>query len=90
VRVKAVSVFLSVNWSSNLLIGLFTLTSIDALGGVASGQSDDEVGREEKRGVAYLYLIFASVVASTLAFLFFYVPETKGTLYSTPFFMNHI
>lgn len=62
-------------------IGLLTLTSIDALGGVKGSMNDDQQEDAEKNGVAYLYLIFAVVTAVSLFFIFFEVPETKG---STP------
>jgi hypothetical protein len=79
-RMKAVSLFLSVNWGANLIIGLLTLTAIDGLGGVTKSMDDDEVAEAEKNGVAYLYFIFAAFTAMCLAFIQIYVPETKGTL----------
>jgi len=78
-RIKAVSLFLSVNWGSNLIIGLLTLTAIDGLGGVKSSMDDDETAVAEKKGVAYLYLIFAAFTVVALVFMHAYVPETKGT-----------
>ena len=79
-RMKAVSVFLSVNWGSNLVIGLLTLTAIDELGGVKSSMDDDETAKAEKNGVAYLYFIFAMFTVMCLMFIHTYVPETKGKL----------
>jgi len=77
-RMKAVSLFLSINWGFNLIVGLVTLSAIDALGGVAAGMTDDEEAQAKKRGVAFLYLFFACVTLITSLFVFFYVPETKG------------
>lgn len=78
-RMKAVSLFLSVNWGANLIIGLLTLTAIDGLGGVTSSMDDDETATAEKSGVAYLYLVFAAFTVACLVFIQLYVPETKGT-----------
>ncbi len=78
-RMKAVSLFLSVNWGFNLVIGLLTLTAIDGLGGVKSSMDDDETAAAEKNGVAYLYFVFAGFTALCLVFIHIYVPETKGT-----------
>ena len=77
-RVKAVSLFLSLNWGSNLLIGLLTLTAIDGLGGVKDNMTDDQTATAETKGVGYLYLIFAIVTAISIGFVTFLVPETKG------------
>jgi MFS family permease len=77
-RVKAISLFLSFNWGSNLIIGLLTLTAIDGLGGVESGMDDDETAEAQKKGVAYMYFIFASITALCLVFMHTVVPETKG------------
>jgi hypothetical protein len=78
-RMKAVSLFLSVNWGANLVIGLLTLTAIDGLGGVKKSMDDDEVASAEKNGVAYLYFIFAAFTVMCLLFMHACVPETKGT-----------
>lgn len=77
-RIKAVSLFLSINWGCNLVIGLLTLTAIDSLGGVHSGMDDDAQNAAEKKGVGYLYLVFAVITASSLIFIHLIVPETKG------------
>ena len=77
-RVKAISLFLSVNWGSNLVVGLLTLSAIDGLGGVQSGMDDEEKEDAEKKGVALMYFVFAGITALCLAFLHLYVPETKG------------
>jgi SP family myo-inositol transporter-like MFS transporter 13 len=77
-RVKAVSLFLSINWGANLLIGLLTLTAINGLGGVKSGMDDDEQSKAETKGVGYLYLIFGILTALCVCFVYFVVPETKG------------
>eukprot|EP00981_Chlorochromonas_danica_P016011 scaffold15201_cov378-Ochromonas_danica.AAC.1 len=39
---------------------------------------DDEEADAQKKGVAYLYFIFAGITAVTLVFVVTYVPETKG------------
>lgn len=77
-RTKAMSLFLGINWGSNLIIGLLTLTAIDALGGVTKSMSDDEVSNAEKIGVAKLYFIFAMITAAGFLFIQIYIPETKG------------
>jgi sugar porter (SP) family MFS transporter len=71
IRSKAFSVFMSANWMMNLLIGLCTLTVIDALGG---GSSDSQ----QKRGVALLFLIFGVISFLGTVFIQVLVPETKG------------
>ena len=78
VRTKAVSLFLCISWGSNLVVGLVTLTAINKLGGVRDDMSDDEETQAEKQGVAYLYLVFASVCLVANLFIHFLVPETKG------------
>lgn len=77
-RVKAVALFLSINWGCNLLIGLLTLTAINDLGEVTDDMTDDETADAQKDGVAYLYLLFAAFAALSLVFFHIYVPETKG------------
>lgn len=77
-RIKAVSLFLSINWGANLMIGLLTLTAIDSLGGVKSGMDDDAQSKAETKGVGYLYLIFGILTACCVIFVQFLVPETKG------------
>eukprot|EP01039_Chlorochromonas_danica_P012964 gene12964-14947_t len=76
-RVKAVSLFLSINWGANLLIGLLTLTAIDNLGGVKNGMDDDAQAQAETKGVGYLYMIFGILTAICIVFVHFLVPETK-------------
>lgn len=81
VRSKAMSLFLCVNWGLNLIISLTVLTAINGLGNVTDDDTvDDDSTRtdEQKKGVAYLFLIFAGFAVLCLAFLAFYVPETKG------------
>jgi len=80
VRTKAVSLFLSVSWGSNLVIGLTTLTAINDMGGVTSGMTTEEETAAKKKGVAFLYLFFAAMCVLSNAFIHFYVPETKGGL----------
>ena len=50
-RIKAVSLFLSVNWGANLVIGLLTLVAIDGLGGVSSHMDDEETEDAQKKGM---------------------------------------
>ena len=50
VRSKAMSLFLSVNWATNLLVAFLTLTAIDGLGQVRSDMNDDQTAAAEKKG----------------------------------------
>eukprot|EP01039_Chlorochromonas_danica_P000134 gene132-142_t len=77
-RMKAVSLFLSINWAANLAISMLTLTAIDGLGGVHSGMDDDAEGQAQKKGVAILYIIFAAFTVAAIVFIHMLVPETKG------------
>ena len=77
-RTKAVSLFLSINWGCNLVIGLVTLSAIDYLGGVQDDMSDDAYNLASKHGVAYLYLFFAVCTFLCVAFMHIFVPETKN------------
>lgn len=78
-RTKAVSLFLSLNWGCNLVIGLVTLSAIDMLGNVNDKtMTDDEIQLHSKHGVGYLYYFFATVTFVTIIFIHVYVPETKG------------
>ena len=47
----------------DLMIGLFTLTAINGLGGIYDNNllDDDEYKSRQKAGVAYLYIIFAGM-----------------------------
>lgn len=78
-RSKAVSLFLSINWAMNLVIGLVTLTAINGIGG-ASDDMDDDSEKEDRQkvGVGALYLIFGGISAACVAFIVLFVPETKG------------
>eukprot|EP01036_Dinobryon_divergens_P025087 gene25087-33602_t len=78
VRSKAMSLFLSVNWATNLLVAFLTLTAIDGLGQVRSDMNDDQTAAAEKKGVAYLYLVFEGFTILAIFFFQCYVPETKG------------
>jgi MFS family permease len=77
-RMKAVSLFLALNWGSNLAISLLTLPAIDGLGGVKGDMDDDEEANAQKKGVAILYLVFAGFTAVSIVFIHMLVPETKG------------
>lgn len=77
-RSKAFGLFVSINWGINLVIGLLTLLAIDGLGGTKDSMDDDEKDDAQKRGVAYLYLIFGILCLLSLLFIMKYVPETKG------------
>lgn len=89
IRAQAFSIFTAVNWGSNLFIGLFTLTAIDAMGqwllpgssGSTSGGGGGEapsVKDQQKAGVAGLYAVFAVMCAGAVAFIFAFVGETMG------------
>jgi MFS family permease len=78
VRSKAFGLFISINWGINLIIGLLTLSAIDGLGGVKSDMDDDEQSDAEKKGVAFLFVIFGGICFLSQVFIRFYVPETKG------------
>ena len=88
-RAKAVSLFLSINWGCNLAVGLLTLTAINTLGGVKASMTDDESADAQKIGVSYVYFIFAGITFCCLAFLHFFVPETKGVyIYTDDIVLN--
>jgi SP family xylose:H+ symportor-like MFS transporter len=77
-RSKAFGLFVSINWGINLVIGLLTLSAIDALGGLQEDMDDEEKSDAEKRGVAFLFVIFGGICFLSQLFIHFYVPETKG------------
>lgn len=77
-RAKGFSLFVSINWGLNLLIGLLTLPAIDGLGGYNSNMDDDEQTKAQKTGVAMLYFIFAMITIAGISFITTMVPETKG------------
>ena len=77
VRSKAFGLFISINWGINLVIGLLTLSAIDMLGGRKSSMDDDEESDAEKKGVAYLFVIFGAICFCSQLFIRFYVPETR-------------
>ena len=77
-RTKAYGMFVSISYGCNLFIGLLTLTAIHELGGAEASMDDDETDDANKKGVAYLYGIFAIICASAYVFVYTNVPETKG------------
>lgn len=77
-RTKAYGMFVSISYGCNLFIGLLTLTAIKELGGSKASMDDDETEDANKKGVAYLYALFAVISASSYLFISMHVPETKG------------
>lgn len=76
IRSKAYSIFVTSNWTANLVISLVTLSLIDSLGR-AVAPVGATTAKEQQMGVAVLYLLFAGMCALCLLFLYFMVPETK-------------
>lgn len=77
-RGKAVSIFLSINWASNFVIGMTSLVLVDAFGDVESNMDDDELNDARRNGVAYLYYLFAGITFLSVLVTYHFVPETKG------------
>ena len=77
-RTKAYGMFVSISYGCNLFIGLLTLTAIKELGGSEARMDDDETNDANKKGVAFLYGIFAVISACAYTFISVHVPETKG------------
>lgn len=76
IRSKAYSIFVTSNWTANLVISLVTLSLIDALG-QAVAPAGAPLEEERQMGVAVLYLLFSGMCALCLAFLYLRVPETR-------------
>ena len=76
IRSKAYSIFVTSNWTANLVISLVTLSLIDALG-QAVAPAGAPLEEERQMGVAVLYLLFSAMCALCLAFLYLRVPETR-------------
>jgi hypothetical protein len=88
IRSKANSIFVSFNFAINFLLAMFTLTLILGLGGGDS--TTDKVCHDltnpaheaacgiEKRGVAFLFIVFAGLSALSVAFVAKFIPETAG------------
>ena len=57
IRSKAFGLFLPINWSCALIVGLLTLSAVDGLGGYRSSMSDDEQLDAQQRGVGIILLI---------------------------------
>lgn len=84
VRMKAVSLFLSLNWCGNLVISLTILPAINSLGGVQGKVNEPHENQAQKEGVAKIYIIFAGITLLSLLFTHFFVKETKeGIMEST-------
>jgi hypothetical protein len=49
-RIKAFSIFLCINWGTNLIIGLLTLTAINSLGGYSNSMDDEQSADAQKKG----------------------------------------
>ena len=64
--------FVSASWFWNLVIALFTLSTISYFGG---GDGKDE----QRVGVAYLYFLFLAILFVDIVFTLVYVPETKSS-----------
>ena len=67
---------MSTNWFWNLVIALFTLSTISYFGG-GDGENQQRVG------VAYLFLLFLLILFIDVVFIALYVPETKPSLVET-------
>lgn len=77
-RGKAVSIFLSINWASNFVIGMTSLVLVDAFGNVETDMDDDEINDARRSGVAYLYYLFAGITFFSVTVIYYFIPETKG------------
>ncbi|CAM9182284.1 unnamed protein product [Ectocarpus sp. 6 AP-2014] len=83
IRAQAFSIFTAINWLSNLFIGLFTLSAIDAMGewllpSSGGGSSSPSARDQQKVGVAGLYAVFCVLSVLAVAFIYFFVRETMG------------
>lgn len=90
IRAQAFSIFTAINWLSNLFIGLFTLSAIEAMGAwllpgrPEGGDGDEGDGGspsprdQQKAGVAGLYAVFSLLSVLAVAFIYFFVRETMG------------
>lgn len=82
IRAQAFSIFTAVNWLSNLFIGLFTLSAINAMGEwllpSSEGGPSPSARDQQKVGVAGLYALFCVLSVLAVAFIYFFVRETMG------------
>ncbi|GLD99426.1 hypothetical protein PINS_up008145 [Pythium insidiosum] len=69
VRSRAFSIFMGVSYICNIVIAVFTLSAINALG---TGENP------EKNGIAKLYLILCGVCVGSWLYTYSYVPETAN------------
>ncbi len=49
-------------------------------GDVRADMDDDQTDAARKNGVSFLYFILAAVCACAIAFIYIFVPETKGII----------
>jgi len=68
-RVNSVGMF--VNWTLTLIIGLTTLTIIEALGGGTTKAL-------QKKGAGYLFGVFCLFLLTGFMYIYIAIPETKG------------
>lgn len=81
IRAQAFSIFTATNWSSNLVIGLSTLSTIEAMGKWLCPTSSDGANAsqdQQKVGVAGLYAMFSILSFLSVVFVHLYVRETMG------------
>eukprot|EP00752_Nemacystus_decipiens_P016243 g14523.t1 len=89
IRAQAFSIFTAINWLSNLFIGLFTLSAIEAMGawllpdrpggdGGLGGYGSPSPRDQQKAGVAGLYAVFSILSVLAVAFIYFFLRETMG------------
>jgi hypothetical protein len=52
IRSKAYSLFVTTNWTANLVVALFTLSAIDGLGGVKEGMADQDAYKAGQQKVS--------------------------------------
>lgn len=86
IRAQAFSIFTAINWSSNLVIGLSTLSTIETMGKwllptspEGDGEEGDDASQDQQKvGVAGLYAMFSILCFISVVFVHLYVRETMG------------